>query len=294
MADMDGAGLPRFAHGEAVVNGVRLHYVEAGAGPLVLLLHGFPDFHGGWRHQISALAAAGFRVIAPDLRGYNRSDTPPGVAAYRVECLVDDVVGLIRHAGEESAALVGHDWGGAIAFEAAMSYPGTIERIVVLNAPHPGRFARELRSLDQLRRSSYVLAFQVPKLPEAILRARNFALLRRVFRRDPCRPGAFTEDDIEAHVAALSQPGTLTAAINYYRASFRSRLRTLRRSHPINQPVLLIWGDQDRYLRRSLTEGLEKWIPGIQVEHLPHASHWVQHDDPDRVNTLLIDFLRRP
>ncbi len=273
------------------MNGVRLHYVEAGTGPLVLLLHGFPEFHEGWRHQIPALAAAGFRVIAPDLRGYNRSDKPPGAAAYRIECLVDDVVGLIRHAGEESAALVGHDWGGTIAFAAAMSHPETIERIGVLNAPHPATFARELRSFDQMRRSSYAAAFQVPKLPEAILRARDFALLRRVLRRDPSRPGAFTEADIDAYVAAWSQPGALTAAINYYRAAARSRLLARGRFQPIQQPTLLIWGDRDRYLRRSLSVGLSEWIPNVRIEHLPNASHWVQHDEPDRVNALLIDFL---
>ena len=282
---------PALAHREAFVNGIRLHYVEAGTGPLVLLLHGFPEFHVGWRHQIPALANAGFRVIAPDLRGYNLSDKPRGVAAYQIECLVDEVIGLIRHAGEARAALVGHDWGGTIAFAAAMRYPETIEHLAVLNAPHPAIFARDLRSVEQMIRSSYAAAFQVPKVPEVILRARNFALLRRMLRHDPRRPGSFTDADIDAYVASWSRPGALTAAINYYRAAARSRLLARRTLQPTHQQSLLIWGDRDRYLRRSLTSDLDVWLPNLRIEHFPNASHWVQHDEPERVNALLIDFL---
>jgi pimeloyl-ACP methyl ester carboxylesterase len=160
----------------ASVNGIRLHYVEAGTGPLVLLLHGFPEFWGSWRHQIPALADAGFRVLAPDLRGYNLSSKPAGVESYRVAELVGDVVGLIRHAGEERATVVGHDWGGAIAWATAMRRGERIHRLIILNAPHPAAYLRELRRPGQLLRSWYVFFFQLPLLPECLVRARDYAL----------------------------------------------------------------------------------------------------------------------
>src|SRR5579884_3024966 len=160
-----------WTHRHASVNGVRLHYVEAGRGPLVVLLHGFPEFWYSWRHQIPALAAAGFRVLAPDLRGYNESDKPPGVAAYGLERVAGDVAALVRHAGERRAAVVGHDWGGGIAWWLAMHRPDVVGRLAVLNAPHPAAFRRELRTPGQLLRSWYVFFFQLPALPEWLFRA---------------------------------------------------------------------------------------------------------------------------
>jgi pimeloyl-ACP methyl ester carboxylesterase len=281
-----------WTHREGVVNGVRLHWVEAGSGPLVLLLHGFPEFWYSWRHQIPALAAAGFRVLAPDLRGYNLSGKPPGVASYRLETLTDDVAGLIAHAGAASAAVVGHDWGGGIAWTLAMRRPEVVRQLAVLNALHPAAFLRELRRPAQLLRSWYMFFFQLPWLPELLLRACNYALLERTLRRDPVRPGAFTEDDIRRYKKALSKPGALTAGINYYRASFRQLRRMIRETPPIMVPTLLIWGERDRYLGPRLTEALERWVPGIRVERLPDASHWVQQDAPERVNALLVEFLR--
>src|SRR3954449_2631161 len=161
----------RWAHREAVVNGVRLHYVEAGAGPLVVLLHGFPEFWYSWRHQIPALAAAGFRVVAPDMRGYNRSDKPRGVRAYSGDALTGDVAKLIRACGAERAVVVGHDWGAAVAWQFAMAYPALLERLVIMNAPHPARFLRALRTWRQARKSWYMFFFQLPWLPESRFRA---------------------------------------------------------------------------------------------------------------------------
>jgi pimeloyl-ACP methyl ester carboxylesterase len=292
---MTGPAQGEWAHREAVVNGVRLHYVEAGRGPLVLLLHGFPEFWYSWRHQLPALAAAGFHAVAPDLRGYNLSAKPPGAHSYRVEALVGDVLGLIRATGHERAALAGHDWGGGIAWAAAMRHPAAVERLVVLNAPHPAAFARELRTASQLRRSWYVFFFQLPWLPEWLFRRRDFAALGRTLRRDPARPGAFTEEDVRLYKEALARPGALTAAINYYRALFRDGTRWVGGRVPrIEAPTLLIWGERDRYLGLRLTEGLERWVPNVRVERLPDASHWVQCDAPERVNELMVEFLTSP
>ncbi len=285
---MQGLGEHRYA----TVSGLRLHYVEAGRGPLVLLLHGFPEFWYAWRHQIPALASAGFRVLAPDLRGYNDSGKPPGVEAYRLDLLAGDVAGLIAHAGAVRAHVVGHDWGGVVAWWLAMHRPGVVDRLAILNAPHPAAFLRELRTPGQLLRSWYALFFQLPALPELLFRAGDHALLERILRRQPLRPGAFTEEDIRRYKEALSQPGALTAALNYYRAAFRHRREDSRAIRPVGAPTLLIWGERDRYLGVRLTEGLEGWVPGIRVERLPQASHWVQSDAPEQVNRLLVAFLR--
>lgn len=291
-----------WSHEEAIVDGVRLHYVEAGEGPLVVLLHGFPEHWYAWREQIPALAEAGYRVVAPDMRGYNVSEKPHGVEAYRIGELVGDVLGLIGACGEERAAVVGHDWGGVIGWEAAARHPGSVDRLVVLNAPHPAAYRRELRSLgsDQARRSWYALFFQLPWLPEALLRARDHRLIEEMLHEDPQNPDAFDREAIARYKRACAQPGALTSMLNYYRAGFRGTLRSLLpgRSVPdtttkavVSQPTLLVWGMEDRALSPRLTEGLERWVPDVRVERLPGASHWVQADAPDEVNELLIGFL---
>jgi pimeloyl-ACP methyl ester carboxylesterase len=279
-----------WTHREASVNGVRLHYVEAGAGPLVVLLHGFPEFWYSWRRQIGPLAAAGFHVLAPDLRGYNLSDKPRGVTAYRTEVLTADVAALIRHTGESTSDVVGHDWGGALAWLLPLHHPGIVRKRVILNAPHPAALRRAWgRDLGQLLRSWYIFFFQLPLLPEAVLRAGDFVLLRRAFRRQPVRPGTFTDADLDAYCAALAQPGALTAAINWYRA-LRRQYPPGDRSEPT--PTLLLWGQRDAYLAPRLTEGVERWAPNVRVERLLDASHWVQNDAPERVNAAIIDFLQ--
>ncbi len=281
--------------GEVIANGVRLHYVTAGDGPLVLLLHGFPEFWYGWRHQLPALAAAGYRAVAMDMRGYNQSEKPPGVRAYDIHQLADDAAGLIHTlgAGQPAAGVVGHDWGGYIAWYLGMWRPEALRRLVVLNAPHPAAFQREIAHPAQLLRSWYQFFFQLPWLPELSLRAGRYAILRRTFRGEPARPAAFTDEDIQRYVAALDQPGALTATINYYRAAMRRGPLQVRRDvRPITLPTLLIWGMRDRYLRPTLLNGLERWVPDLRIERLPEATHWVQHEQPERVNDLLVEFLR--
>jgi epoxide hydrolase 4 len=282
-------------HRYADLEDVHLHYVEAGEGPLVLLLHGFPQFWYEWRYQIPALVEAGFRVVAPDMRGYNLSDKPPGVRAYRLELLARDVERLIQACGERAATVVGHDWGAIAAWVAAMRYPGRIKRLAILNVPHPARFLEGLLSPGQLLRSSYVFFFQIPRLPEEVIRAGNFALLRSTLRRDPVRPGTFTAGDIERYVEAIAQPGALTATLNYYRALLRHPRETRALLKRIEAPVLVIWGERDRFLSRSLAEPPRLWVPNLLcVERLQDASHWVAEDRPGEVNTLLLAFLRSP
>ena len=286
---------PSLAHRYADLGEVRLHYVEAGEGPLVVLLHGFPEFWFSWRVQIPALAAGGFRVVAPDMRGYNLSDKPGGLESYALERLARDVERLIGALGEERAVIVGHDWGGIVAWATAALHPGRVERLAILNVPHPERLSRGLRTPRQLLKSSYAFFFQIPWLPEKVLRAGDFALVRSVFRNDPVRPGTFGGDDIDRYVEALSRPGALTAAINYYRALARrapTLAKKLRRR--IGAPVLVIWGQKDLFLVPELARPHPALVPNARVERLPDASHWVQQDRPERVNALLLDFLGSP
>jgi pimeloyl-ACP methyl ester carboxylesterase len=227
------------------------------------------------------------------MRGYNLSAKPHGVRAYRLPELARDVVGLVRHARAERALIVGHDWGGLVAWWVAMFHPEVVERLVVLNAPHPAVFPARLLRGSQLRKSRYMFWFQLPRLAERGVAAGDYAVLRRSMRRDPVRRGAFSEEDIERYVLAIGRPGALTAALNYYRAAFRAApflaLRARRRS---GAPVLLIWGEQDRYLEAHLLEGTGAWAPDLRIERIAEASHWVQADAPERVNGLLIDFAR--
>ena len=293
-----------WSHEQAVVNGVRLHYVEAGgdasASPPVVLLHGFPEFWYSWRRQLPALADAGHRVVAPDMRGYNDSEKPRGVDAYRTDELVGDVAGLIDHLGAERAHVVGHDWGGLVAWETAIRRPEVVEKLAVLNAPHPGRYRRALRrNPDQWRRSWYAMAFQLPRLPEVVLGARDCEAVVGMFRGIAEDPDAFSETDLRRYREAACKPGALASAVNYYRAAFRENaareLRALvggdRRSFDVRAPTLLLWGERDPALGVELTEGLDAWVPDLRVERFPDASHWLQNDAPARVNRALAEFL---
>ena len=277
--------------GYADLADARLHYVEAGDGPLVVLLHGFPEFWFSWRFQIPALVEAGFRVVAPDMRGYNLSSRPSKVAAYDIDRLAADVRDLIRERGAGRALLAGHDWGAAAAWVTAMNHPGVVERLAILNAPHPHRMLQGLRRPRQLARSWYILFFQLPWLPELAVRARGWRGLRRLFENE-ARPGAFTPEDIERYVEAWSQPGAPTGMINYYRAAARQTPgRASARIRPVEAPTLVIWGRRDRHLGAELAEPERADVPNLErVVRLPEASHWVHQDEPERVSQLLVDF----
>ena len=275
--------------GYADVGDQTLHYVEAGAGPLIVLLHGFPEFWYGWRLQIETLARAGFRVVAPDTRGYNLSSRPKGITAYAGDKLADDIAGLIRSLGCESAMLVGHDWGGTIAWTTAMNHPDVVDRLAILDAAHPRRLQNGLFNPRQLLRSWYFFFFALPWLPVWVIRARRFHFFQR-FLRD-ARP-AYTREEMDRYVEAWSQPGAVTAMIDYYRYSvFTPPWKARASIRQISAPTLVIWGQRDRYLGRNLAEPDHADVPNlVGVERLD-ASHWVHHDEAERVNQLLIDFL---
>lgn len=272
------------------VNGITLHAVEAGPpdGPLVLLLHGFPEFWWGWRRQIGPLAAAGLRVVAPDLRGYNLSDKPPGIDAYAPDTLAADVLGLMDAYGRTKARVVGHDWGGIVAWWTAAKHPGRVERLAILNAPHPDAWSRRVRrSPGQALRSTYAALFQLPRLPELMLRADGFAALRRALTGS-ARPDAFRPGELDRYVEAWSQPGALTAMLNYYRALRRRPRAPLPRIAP---PALVLWGAHDVALQRALArEGLALCDRGGGV-FLERATHWVHLEEPEAVNAALAAFM---
>jgi pimeloyl-ACP methyl ester carboxylesterase len=272
------------------VNGVMLHGVAAGPedGPLVILLHGFPDFCWGWRHQIAPLADAGLRVLAPDQRGYNLSHKPPGIPAYDLDTLAADVMALAEVHGRRSVRLVGHDWGGLVAWWAAARHPDRIERLAILNAPHPavaGAYARSNPS--QLLKSSYVGFFQLPWLPEAVLRANNFALMRRALLRSS-RPGTFTEVDFARYRTAWAAPGALTAMLNWYRAlRRRPRIDDAR----VVPPTLVLWGERDRFLEKGLAEASLALCDAGRPVWFETAGHWVHLEEAAEVNEELVEFL---
>ena len=238
--------------GYAEVGEQRLHYMEAGEGPLVVLLHGFPEFWYGWRQQIQPLAAAGFRVVAPDMRGYNLSSKPDGVHAYDIDQLTGDIAGLIRERGAESALLAGHDWGGSVAWATAMAHPEVVDRLAILNAAHPRKLSQGLHHPGQLRKSWYFFFFDLPDLPESIVHANHWHFFRH-FLRD-ARP-AFTPEETDRYIEAWSQPGAATGMINYYRSSVRTPPKKAEAAlRTIKAPTLVIWGQRDRYLGEELAE----------------------------------------
>ena len=277
------------------VGEVRLHAVDAGEGPLVVLLHGFPEFWYSWRHQIPVLVRAGYRVVAPDMRGYNLSDKPEGVAAYDIEPLVADIAGLLDALSTPRATVVGHDWGAAVAWGFAMRHADRLERLAILNGPHPMAMLRALRTARQLRKSWYIGFFQLPGVPERALRRNDFAAVRRVFERQPVTPDAFSSADIDHYIRALSQPGALTAALNYYRALRRlrpGRVRDLMK--PVDRPVRVIWGERDVALGVETASPGTAWAPHLDLVRIPDGSHWIQIDAPRQVNEALLSFLGEP
>jgi pimeloyl-ACP methyl ester carboxylesterase len=278
-------------HGHVDANGIRFHYVEAGEGPLVLLLHGFPEFWYSWRHQIGPLAER-FHVVAPDLRGYNETEKPR--SGYDVGTLVADTVALAQAFGERRFRLAGHDWGGAIAWATAARHPEAVERLVILNAPHPTAMTDALRTnRTQLRRSWYMFFFQLPFLPEWLLARDDYSSVARGILGNLVHRERFSREDVEQFKRAMAKPGTLKAAINYYRAAFRDAVRNRFRSRnvPIDVPTLVIWGEHDAFLGKELTFGLDRWVRDLRVEYLPDSGHWVQQDEPEIVTRLMLDFL---
>jgi epoxide hydrolase 4 len=276
-------------------NGIRLHVAEAGPpeGRPIVLLHGFPEFWYGWRHQIPALAARGFRVIAPDQRGYNLSDKPPAVRDYAIDRLADDVEGLVAELGcGADITLVGHDWGGIVAWWLAMRNPPWLERLVILNVPHPRVFRDHVqRSPRQMLRSWYILLFQLPGVPEWFLgRRRSRAAVESL--RQSSRPGTFTPDELERYREAWSRSGAWRGMLNWYRAAFRAGAEPPG-DGIVRVPTRILWGTRDRFLGREMLQPSAALCDHVEVFELPEASHWVQHEEPTEVTDRVIEFAQR-
>ncbi|MCX6217415.1 alpha/beta hydrolase [Spirosoma sp.] len=268
---------------------VRLHVVQAGPddGPLIILLHGFPEFWYGWKQQIDALAEAGYCVWAPDQRGYNLSAKPKGIDAYGLDTLVADVIGLIDASGRQKAVVVGHDWGAAVAWWTAVSHPERVERLVALNVPHPVVMKNYAsRHIGQMMRSWYIGFFQLPWLPEAVSSAGNWSMFVRTLLGSS-RPGTFRRADLQQYKAAWSQPGAVTAMINWYRASLR-KPPARRPSVRVTVPTLLIWGTRDKFLKQQMAQPSIDLCDNGRLVFLENASHWVQHEEAERVNELIL------
>jgi pimeloyl-ACP methyl ester carboxylesterase len=277
---------------------IRMHYVTQGKGKLLLLLHGFPDFWYVWRFQIPALAKH-FRVVAPDLRGYNQTDKPDGVDKYNLNLLTSDVSGLIKALGENKAVVVGHDWGGAIAWSLAAFNPDMVEKLVVLNAPHPNAFTSRTKGMPrQLQKSWYVFFFQTPDIPELVLSRNNYSFLRNMLLNSFVKKEVMTDEDISAHVSAWSKPGALTAMINYYRANMNPAILFSERAvtfPKIKSPTLVIWGEQDVALSKDLIIGTDEFVDAsYSARYYPNCGHWVQLEEPELVNECLVDFIGTP
>lgn len=280
-------------------NGLSFEIDQAGSGErFALLLHGFPESKHSWRHQLPALAAQGFTAWAPNLRGYGRTSRPAERAAYVLEHLLDDVAGLIAAARAErrfrEIVLIGHDWGGIIAWAYAIRNVTPLDKLIVLNAPHPALYRKTVRAGKQALRSWYIGFFQLPWIPEALLGARHAEAIARLFQPLAANKSAFTSEDIAVFREGALEPHALTAMLNYYRAIRKSRaMRQVSASYvlPIDVPTLLLWGERDIALGKETTYGTENYARHLTVRYLPRASHWVQQDAPEIVNAMMAAFL---
>jgi epoxide hydrolase 4 len=272
-------------------NGVSLHVADTGPpeGPLVVLLHGFPEFWYGWRHQIEPLADAGFRVLVPDQRGYNLSARPREVAAYDLDLLAADILGLAEGVGRRRFSVVGHDWGASVGWWIATRHADRVDRLIAVNAPHPAVWVQAMRTDPEQRgRSRYVSLFRIPVLPEFLMRRENYKALVDALRESK-RPNSWSDDVLNSYRAAWSISGALTGMVNWYRALLRKRLPD--QPQRIAVPTRIIWGSNDKYAVRDLAERSLHLCDTASVEYLD-ASHWVQHDEPVRVAELICEFLR--
>jgi len=289
-------------HKYAEVNGVKLHYVCSGSGKLMLFLHGFPEFWYEWKNQLAEFGQDHF-AVAPDMRGYNLSDKPESLADYQVDVLVDDVKALADHLGYSKLTLIAHDWGGAIAWVFALKYPNYLEKLIIINAPHPIVFQRELlENPAQQEASQYMLVFR-SEVAESMLSSENYAPLVQNTLSEGLEKGFFTEEDKQAYLMAWSQPGALTGGLNYYRAAEvgpptneedKSRLTAFSANFPdpiIQVATLVIWGEKDPYLLPGNLEGLSDYVPNLTIKRIEDGSHWVVHEQPKLVNQYIREFI---
>ncbi|MBK9260970.1 MAG: alpha/beta hydrolase [Polyangiaceae bacterium] len=270
-------------------NGLTFEVDECGSGPkFALLLHGFPESKYSWRYQIPLLEKLGYRVWAPNLRGYGKTSKPEGVMAYHIDRLVDDVAALIDAAGAKETLLVGHDWGAVIAWEVAIRRTRPLERLIIMNVPHPACFLREIRTWDQLRRSWYMFAFQLPFLPERALLANDAEAVARAFVGMAVDRSRFPKEVTDEYRRSAQEPGAATAMVNYYRALMRAAPSVVKRDFGIvDVPTLMIWGASDKALSNATTNGTDRYVKDLTLRLLPNVSHWVQQEAPEKVNAMV-------
>ena len=297
---------PPIEHNTAEVNGIKLHYAKSGSGKLMLFLHGFPEFWYGWKNQLDEFGRDHL-AVAPDMRGYNLSSKPPEVEQYRIPLLIEDVHALAAHLGGDAKRkfiLVGHDWGGVVAWVYALAHPETVEKLVIVNAPHPAIFQRELKENPaQQKASAYMLMFRGAEA-EKTLSANEYQMLVDVVLGAGLKEGFFTEADKKAYIEAWSQPGALTGGLNYYRAAqvgppsgaeptsgggAAAALPAMK----VNVPTLVIWGEQDTALLTGNLDGLEAFVPQLTIKRIPEGSHWVIHEKPSEVNRYIREFIAK-
>jgi pimeloyl-ACP methyl ester carboxylesterase len=279
-------------HRSIIANGVSLHIAEAGPadGPLVILLHGFPEFWFEWRDYFAPLAAAGFRVVAPDQRGCNLSSKPQGVAAYRLDLLANDIFAIADALGHETLRVVGHDWGSVVAWWMATRNPSRLERLVTIDAPHPAVWMTAVREDAERRKSWYVQALRIPWLPEFLIRLGGYSGLTRALT-SAARKDAFTPEILAQYMTAWRQPGALTAMINWYRAVAADGL-VMPAAKSISVPTLILWGDKDIYVGPKLADACAALCADARVVHFPQAGHWLPNDEREAVLAELLRFLK--
>lgn len=275
-------------------NGLTFEVAEAGQGMrLALCLHGFPELHYSWRHQMPVLAELGYRVWAPNLRGYGGTDRPEGKQAYRLETLAADVAALIDASGAEEVTLIAHDWGAIIAWYFAIRRVRPLKALVILNVPHPLCGRREMKHWHQLRKSWYIFFFQLPRLGERMLGRGDAAPIARIFRDSAVNKHLFTQEEVAPYRAAANRPGALTAMLNYYRALLQTPDIRHIGDGRVEVPTLVLWGEQDVAIDIRVLDGMDAYVPDLTVRRFPDASHWVQQDIPDEINAALKEWLAR-
>jgi epoxide hydrolase 4 len=273
---------------KVAANGIEFEVATLGSGDrLALCLHGFPEHAYSWRLQMPLLARLGYRVWAPNLRGYGNTTTPQDVESYKTTTLVEDVLALIAASGATETVLIAHDWGAVLAWSIAMEHPDRITRLVIMNVPHPARFGAELWRTGQFLRSWYMFFFQLPALPEWLLGRNGASAIGKAFRENASRPERFTEADLEVYRQNALRPGGLTGMVNWYRALVRFGGLKRRDFPMIDVPTLMLWGDADFALDVRTALGTEAYVRNLTFRRLTGISHWVQQEAPEAVNAML-------